>query len=225
MNKYYQQLSDYLKTLSLREKVLMLFVGIAVIYFAWDFTFFSAYTKQNKAHQSEVNAVQEEAAEIDNQFAAITKKLVEQGHPNQALKKQIAEVTNDIAEVEEQLTDTFNSLVPPKEVTNFIRSLLLNNANIELISLNNEPVQVIDISSENNPTPDESKDTAVLYQHATNIKLKADYVSLFNYLSKLEQSEWTLYWDQLEYKVENYPTAEVSLRVYTLSTDQHWLGL
>jgi MSHA biogenesis protein MshJ len=95
---------------------------------------------------------------------------------------------------------------------------------MKLIALNNEPVEVIKL---NLPSGDESQqnDSARLYQHATNIKLTGDYVSLYNYLIELEQSEWTLYWDQLQYQVTTYPNAEIMLRIYTLSTDEHWLGL
>ncbi len=227
MNDLYQKFNDYLRSLSLRERVLMLLVGIAVIYLVWDMLFFSAYTKQQQAADSKIEQAQSEVAEIDLEIAEVTTQLIEQGNPNQTLKNDIDSVTNDIADVEAQLTDTFNSLVPPKEVTDFIRSLMLKNTNIELLGLNNEPVQVIEIAKQDNNSANssEQQNSARLYKHATSIKLKTDYVSLYTYLTELEQSEWTLYWDQLQYTVDEYPFAEVTLRVYTLSTDEHWLGL
>ncbi len=227
-NALYQKFNDYLASLSLREKVLLLFVGIAAIYAIWDLVFFAAYTKQQKATSSQIEKIKSEEAELNTQIAEIIAKLAEQGNPNALLKQNITDTQAELVTIENKLSDTFESLVPPKEVTNFIRSLLLENSNLELIHLKNEPVQVIDLSEDKPSKPQQAENnqkSARLFEHATDIKLIGDYLSLHKYLTQLEQSKWGLYWDQLEYKVTAYPNAEISLRVYTLSTDEHWLGL
>jgi len=224
MAELYQKFSDYLKTLSPREKVLLLLVAIATLYATWDYFFFNFVNTQHKQYASQIRSVESEIDEIDEQLANVTEQLVINGTPNLDLKANIAVTERQIKKTEESLAETFKSLVPPKQVTNFIRSLLLENNDLELVALKNDPVQVINLKEEA-PTSEDDSDSARLYQHATNIQLKGDYISLHNYLSKLEQSNWTLYWDQLEYKVTTYPEAEIRLRVYTLSTNEHWLGL
>jgi MSHA biogenesis protein MshJ len=224
MSQLYSKFSKYLKTLTLREKVLMLFVGIAIMYATWDAVFFGIFNKSHQQYVSQIDDVENELLNVDRQLKELTSQFIAAGNPNERLKLAITESNQHLQELEQALSTTFESLVPPTEVTSFIRSLLLENSGMKLIALNNEPVEVIKL---NLPSEDESQqnDSARLYQHATNIKLTGDYVSLYNYLIELEQSEWTLYWDQLQYQVTTYPNAEIMLRIYTLSTDEHWLGL
>lgn len=226
MSQLYTKFSEYLKTLSLREKILMLLVGIVIMYAAWDAVFFGIFNKTHQQYASQIDEVENELFQVDEQLNELTSQLFVAGNPNQQLKLAINESNQQIEELEQALSATFDSLVPPTEVTRFIRSLLLENTSLKLIALNNEPVEVINLTAQSMESPDTDPNaTARLYQHATNIKLTGDYVSLYNYLIELEQSEWTLYWDQLQYQVTTYPNAEIMLRIYTLSTDEHWLGL
>lgn len=224
MSQLYAKFDTFLKALTLREKLLMLFVGIATMYATWDAVFFGIFNKTHQQYMSKIDDVENELLNVDKQLNELTSQFIATGNPNQQLKLAINESNQHLQELEQSLSATFESLVPPKEVTNFIRSLLLENSGLKLIALNNEPVEVINLNLQ---AADKSQqnDSARLYQHATNIKLSGDYVALYNYLIKLEQSEWTLYWDQLQYQVTTYPNAEITLRIYTLSTDEHWLGL
>jgi MSHA biogenesis protein MshJ len=224
MQPLYNKFSDYIKTLNSREKVLVLLVAIAVVYAIWDYFIFNFVNTQHEQYEAEIKRTESDLVGIDQQLANITAEITANGTPNLDLKANIATIEQEIKQTEERLAKTFESLVPPKEVTNFIRSLLLENNGLELIALKNDPVQVINLK-EDAPGSNDSSESARLYQHATNIKLEGDYISLHEYLSKLEQSKWTLYWDQLEYKVTTYPKAEITLRVYTLSTTEYWLGL
>jgi len=67
--------------------------------------------------------------------------------------------------------------------------------------------------------------TTSLYQHTETIKLSGNYQQLYQYLLALEQSKWRLFWEQLHYKVTEYPMAEITIQVHTISTDEHWIGM
>jgi len=44
------------------------------------------------------------------------------------------------------------------------------------------------------------------------------------YLQKLEQLPNKFYWHRFDYQVLEYPKAQVSINIYTLSTQQWWIG-
>ena len=46
-----------------------------------------------------------------------------------------------------------------------------------------------------------------------------------NYLKSLESLPWRFSWDSVDYQVKQYPVAETTLRLYTLSFEENWLGL
>ena len=43
--------------------------------------------------------------------------------------------------------------------------------------------------------------------------------------STSEELRWQLLWDRLAYRVTDYPHASVELVVYSLSTDEEWIGV
>ena len=92
---------------------------------------------------------------------------------------------------------------------------------VKIITFNNNQNQ----NENTQQTQDAQQEIALLYEHATTIKLAGGYQQLYQYLTALEDSEWELFWDQLEYKVTEYPYAEITIRVHTISADEHWIGL
>jgi MSHA biogenesis protein MshJ len=64
-----------------------------------------------------------------------------------------------------------------------------------------------------------------LYRHGVEIRLEGSYGQLQAYLAQLEKLPQRLLWGQLNYRVIDYPRAEMTLTVYTLSPDKTWLTL
>jgi len=64
-----------------------------------------------------------------------------------------------------------------------------------------------------------------LYRHGVEIRLEGSYGQLQAYLAQLEKMPQHLLWGQLSYRVIDYPKAEMTLTVYTLSPDRSWLAL
>ena len=65
----------------------------------------------------------------------------------------------------------------------------------------------------------------VLYQNPVELKVLGDFSKLGEFLVLLEKLEWRFYWQSLDYKVVNYPKAEMTLYLYSLSADSGWLGV
>ena len=63
-----------------------------------------------------------------------------------------------------------------------------------------------------NATAQKQLSGRVLY----TLTLKGNYFSILNFLKRLEQLKWQLYWDRLQYQVDNYPEATVTVEFYTL---------
>lgn len=71
----------------------------------------------------------------------------------------------------------------------------------------------------------ESIKSAVIYIHPFEVELKGNYQSIYQYLQKIEQLDAVFFWDMLDYKVTNYPHAEIKIKVHTLSSESGWLGV
>jgi MSHA biogenesis protein MshJ len=64
-----------------------------------------------------------------------------------------------------------------------------------------------------------------LYRHGVRLVFEGDYLTTMAFLESLEQKSWRFFWQSLQYDVEQYPKARVTLTLYTLSPERAWLGV
>jgi MSHA biogenesis protein MshJ len=64
-----------------------------------------------------------------------------------------------------------------------------------------------------------------IFRHGLAMTLSGRYFDVYHYLEALESLPWRFYWDSIDYQVKEYPTAEVTLHIYTLSFQEDWLGI
>lgn len=223
MNAYLDSVATYLNKLSLREKLLVLAVFIAVTYSAWDILFFTAYNKQQQQTAAELKETNRKQTELTIAIARIQAQLVNEKDPNEKIKQAINETQHALEKSHQELEEKLDKLVSPTKITELLRSILLQSQGLKLVSLQNEPVHAIVLNQDGKQHDDTAQ--TQLYEHATTIKLSGNYLQLHHYLEALEKSPWGLFWDRLEYSVQDYPNAAITLRVHTVSTDAHWIGL
>ena len=64
-----------------------------------------------------------------------------------------------------------------------------------------------------------------LYRHGVELTLEGGFTDLLAYLNALEALPQRLLWGSLALQVQQHPTSVLTLRLYTLSRDRHWLAL
>ena len=67
--------------------------------------------------------------------------------------------------------------------------------------------------------------TPTLYRHGIELVLEGGFAELLHYLQALEALPQQVLWGSLRLKVEQHPKSVLTLRVYTLSRDRHWLEI
>lgn len=69
------------------------------------------------------------------------------------------------------------------------------------------------------------KPGSLLYRHGVEITVRGNYLDMIDYMTALESMPTQLFWGGARFEVEDYPTARLTLTMYTLSLDQKWLKL
>lgn len=67
--------------------------------------------------------------------------------------------------------------------------------------------------------------TPTLYRHGVELVLEGSYADLLSYLKAMEALPQRVLWGSVRLKVEQHPRSVLTLRVYTLSRDRHWLEI
>lgn len=150
-------------------------------------------------------------------------------------------IKNDIDGVNQQLLEYRDNYADGKTLAKEFYSAILNDANHNVSiehfgTLKHEEVQTSSATSNPVsavapiPTPDPNVKTpapaAPSIITATSylppevmrytISLKGDYFSIAQCLKRLEALKWRLFWNKMDYKVEHYPQALVTLEFYTI---------
>jgi MSHA biogenesis protein MshJ len=67
--------------------------------------------------------------------------------------------------------------------------------------------------------------TPTLYRHGVELVLEGGFADLLQYLQALEALPQRVLWGSVSLKVEQHPKSVLTLRVYTISRDRHWLEI
>ena len=79
-------------------------------------------------------------------------------------------------------------------------------------SLKVYPSELIKEKSNNNEEFEDAFEKSMI-----SLTLKGTYSSIFDYLKRIEALEWSVFWEDVEYSVDQYPVAKVTIQLYTLS--------
>lgn len=147
--------------------------------------------------------------------------------PDAGRKAELAALIDERAKLDEQLRQYGTVLVRPEEMNGLLERLLARNAGLRLVSLKTlvpqSVLQPAGGAKEGDGKPVER--SFDLYRHGVEIRLEGNYGQLQAYLAQLEKLQQRLLWGALSYRVLDYPKAELTLTVYTLSPDKTWLAL
>lgn len=228
----WQQLQTRFSALKPREQILVMAAGVAIVLALCDQLFWSPLARGNAQHRAAIGATQQQLDQTRTARADIEAKLAED--PDAPLRRDLDAVNARLAKQNEQLAQLTVDLIPPDAMAGVLRKVLAERGNVQLLALRNEPAEpaftpradtAANAADEAADDKAESEHTRVaIYRHGLTLELKGRYFDILDYLQALERLEWHFYWDKLEYKVERYPEAIVTLKVYTLSNRESWIG-
>jgi MSHA biogenesis protein MshJ len=219
LEQEYKKLSIKFLDLSLREQVLILFCGLAVlILIMYTFLLEPIFNHSEKLQQNSMSDTTEITILI-GQVAELTKKL--QDDVNGPVRERIALLERQIQNVSNQVKAQTDSLVPANKMADMLEGVLAGSKGLKLIELQSiAPLPILLNQPEEGEEP-----IAGLYRHGVTLVFEGNYFDIQRYLEKLESLPWQFYWKKFDYLVGDYPTASVELEIYTLSTNKAFIGV
>lgn len=71
---------------------------------------------------------------------------------------------------------------------------------------------------------DEEDTAGQVYRHGLVLQFRGSYFNTLQYLQYLESLSGSFYWDRLDFQVDDWPTASVTLELHTLSSEEGFVG-
>jgi MSHA biogenesis protein MshJ len=212
----FSRLDEQFAALSLREKYLILLVGVALIGLG-GFTFLiEPQIKANQRTGLELANKTIELRSVDEQMILIQTALADD--PNADVNRRIEALNNRIEALDLEFATQMRELVPAQQMPAVIEQMLAQADRLKLLELTSiPPISVFSGDSENADLP--------LYQHGVKFVYEGSYTDILRYIEQAEGLPWQLYWRSLDYEVNEYPTATIELELFTLSTSRAFMGV
>ncbi len=226
-------LQSRIDSLSLRERGIVQFGTIAVVYLLFDFFLLEPLAIEQRRVLGEIELNNAEVLNLNTHLMEITSSS--SIDPNVANREKLKQLKLQLARLDEQLQLTTAHMVPPKEMTKLLEMVLSRTQGLRLHKVNslgtsllvaNEEAKV-DGSTESDAAVSEEANSLVstAYRHGLKIEFSGDFPNTLNYLRRLEELEWKFFWDKIEFEVNEYPDSVGAISVFTISMDEHWIGV
>ncbi len=204
-------------TLSKREQLIFAVAVLLVFWFGWDSFFYQPTQKQLIAQQQELRNLQMQISA--QQLAAL--KLENSSHIDQNFinRSKLEQLKAEYEQLQNLMMQDDKSLAPPHLIVVALSDILNQNNDLTLIKLDTLPVTPLFKSKQ---TPQQQYP---IYKHGLSITFSGSYLDTLNYLKALENLPWHFLWESIDYQVKQHPTAETTIRLYTLSFKESWLGV
>lgn len=207
-------LQEKFEALTNREKIILVFAVLAGIWFGWDYLFYQPTQKKHQALQQKLTSLKQQAT--DQQLALIKLENSRNIDPNLNNRNKLTALKAEHSRLQELMMHD-KSLVPPQLMAIALSDILNRNNQLSLIKLDTLPATALMESKQSQPN--------TIYKHGLSITFSGSYLDTLNYLKALESLPWHFIWESIDYQVIDYPTAETTIRVYTLSFKESWLGV
>ncbi|MBB2496805.1 type II secretion system protein GspM [Aquipseudomonas ullengensis] len=160
--------------------------------------------------------------------------------PNLSYRSALLAASASRDELVQQIERETAEMVTPEKMKDVLQTLLQSQPNLHLVGLQSfsEPVQLESASAADKAPADKLAVVPVsLYRHGLVLTLEGGFFDLLGYLQTVQKVQqapvgpegggWKLNWESLDYQVGKAgpARAQISLKLYTLSSKAGWVGV
>ena len=223
-----QNLMEQIDSRVLRERVLIFFTVLAVLFLFWQLLVQSRIDQTTKTLEAEQAQLTTEQQMLDSKIATLTLQMA--SDPAIAKRKNISDLQANVAQVEARLAGLSQGLISAELLPNVLQDVLARTTSVQLLQVRTFPASELQLESpllnaRANATSDTSASGTGVYKHSVMIRVSGTYAELVKLLQDIESLQWKFYWDSLNYTVKQYPNAEIDIQVFTLSSEEGLLGV
>lgn len=228
------EIMNRIDALTLRERVAVFIAVLAVIFFVWQNVLMSDITIRERDIKARLQQKQAERMGLNLELQELISKA--KADPDALKKKKLQMLRAQVARVRENVVQSTRNLVSPERMAGLLESVLARTQGLDLVAVKGlGSSALLDSGSDKGKKVQDKKagaDTGTAadivknaYKHGLKIVFNGSYMSTLDYMRKLEELNSGFLWDSLELEVKDYPHAQASITVYTLSLDDNWIGV
>jgi len=229
MREYWEKIVEKIDGMSLRERVLI-FAAVAFMLVALtQVLFLDPLLAEQKRLSTQVVQQQEKMKDIQAQIEALLQ--ARKNDTASPLRQRLSQIKQRLADGDAYMQSRRDRLVQPEKMADLLQQVLDKNGQLQLVNLQTLPAApLIEKAAKPEGAGTVPAGTAAeldkqVFRHGVQITVRGGYLDLLQYLTALEQLPTKMFWGMTQMNVVQYPTAELTLTLYTLSLNKTWLQI
>ncbi len=216
MNQLWHNWLARFSSLQLREKYLMLLVGVFLIGYliAWFYVIppFGEAARLNErveSGRSELKQLQQQG------------DILQQGMAHNygaKLQQEIMTLQETIRDTDQALHSFGQGFIAADKMPQVLQRMLGQQKGVQLTGFEVLSAKAIALG-------EQKPSTTLFYEHPMRLTIRGDYFALLGYLEHLKAIPEKLFIRQMDYHVIEYPKAELQLELATVSTNERFFAL
>ncbi len=224
LNAALTKLEARFQALSLRERVLVSVMVLAVVAGLAEFSIFGPLRDQRAFEKRAQADLQQRTEQLENELAQL-----QAWHSHQNAGAELAGVEQKLAIIDGQIQQLSQRMVPPEQMTALLQQLLQRDHGMQVLSLEKLPLETAEPAADKTAAaetvmPRNKGSNDGLYRHRLRVSLRGNYFDTLAYLQAMEALPWTVYWDRLDYQTDVWPNGVLTLEIATIGQEEGWLG-
>lgn len=220
MNKILNSAEEKFNALGLREKILILFALLALLYSSWhtilyDYILATDEDISKKAAQikQQINLLE---GQIDNVSAVLGRD------PTALLADQAMKLKNEKESADKKLYAAIKNMESPENMTNILTTLIQGMAGVTVVNIESMDAKPL---FEQKTIRENGQDVSLqVFNRGLVIEIIAGYFETVTLLKAIEALHGKIILDELSYEVIKYPKAKVKIMLHVLSLQEGFLG-
>jgi MSHA biogenesis protein MshJ len=216
-----------------RERMLMFFVAMALVGYVADALWVTpAYKQWAQARTRHDTA----SAGLQRLHDDVARQGAESRAQEQQQKRDLDQLRERVQRTDAELHQVGSSLIPAADMLPVLERMLAQVGGLrlramqslgrtELVGTALPAATAASAAGATSALSAKLDAGPVLYRHGFELTLEGSYADLLAYLQALEAMPQHVLWGGVQFKVEQYPRALLTLRLYTLSLDRSWLEI
>lgn len=227
MRQHWEKLVEKIDGMSLRERVMIFAAAAFMLVALIQVLFLDSLLAEQKKLSTQVVQQQEKMKEIQAQI-----EVSQQARRDDAaspLRQRLSQARQQLADGDAYLQSRRDRLVQPEKMADLLEQVLNKNGQLQLINLQTLPAAPLIEKALKPEGAGAASAVAELdrqvFRHGVQITVRGSYLDLLQYLTAIEQLPTKMFWGMSRMNVVQYPAAELTLTLYTLSLDKTWLQI
>lgn len=227
MKQYWQRIVLKVDALTLRERAIIFAMAALVAVTLVNQFLLDPLFRQQKLLSQQMRQDQAKTAELQAQIQQQVK--LQAVDPDAGNRELLHRLTQQSEQMRGDLNALQKTLVPADKMPALLEEILRRNGKLRLVSLKTLfPTALVESApQEQGKEKSESASAAMpaVYKHGVEIVVRGTYADMVGYMAELESMPWQVFWTKVDLDAREYPKAQLTLVLYTLSLEKKWLNI